>query len=532
MARKLELSIEGDARDARRALEQTADGLEETGRQVGRLSDYFSKSAVQARLFAAEMSKVSRSVDEVGDQARQSARHVDELGDQLGQVGRKGFAAGLGSIAARLASFGSTAAKGFGNAFASGLSSLATSAPLIVAVATVGTVVATVLAGAISSALLLGVGGGALAVGIASALKDPRIDEALRGKKDTFQAGLGRKGEKQILGPAQEIRTTQGLLDKLKSLFASLGRPFVGPLVDSLDSMSKLLDRISPKIQTLVASATPLLAPLTATIGDLIEHALPGIQDAVRGAEPVFAMLAKHAAPLGDAISKFFSIIGESGPEAAVALGDLLSVIEAWLPMIAHVIGDLAHLWAAIHDGAVATKNFVVDAIAYLTARVLEYLGDIIHGAVEAFGWIPVLGPKLKQAADDFDSFAARVNIALAGIQSRDVAVRVHVSATDNNGHRVSIGEGMTIPRVGGFAEGGWVPGPPGAPRLAVVHGQEYVLSREMIRAANSRLGGTAAAGGSTSSAGGRTVTFAGHLDSAFATYLMKMIRTGQVVIT
>lgn len=61
-----------------------------------------------------------------------------------------------------------------------------------------------------------------------------------------------------------------------------------------------------------------------------------------------------------------------------------------------------------------------------------------------------------------------------------------------------------------GFAGGGWVPGPAGAPQLAVVHGGEYVLSRDMIASAG---GSTSAArmapsggGGQSSDGGGTTV--------------------------
>lgn len=50
-----------------------------------------------------------------------------------------------------------------------------------------------------------------------------------------------------------------------------------------------------------------------------------------------------------------------------------------------------------------------------------------------------------------------------------------------------------------GFAEGGWVPGPAGAPQLAVVHGGEYVLSQDMIAAG----GGTSVASMAPSSSSG-----------------------------
>lgn len=39
------------------------------------------------------------------------------------------------------------------------------------------------------------------------------------------------------------------------------------------------------------------------------------------------------------------------------------------------------------------------------------------------------------------------------------------------------------IGKIFGFAEGGWVPGPPGAPQPAIVHGGEYVVSRAQLAA-------------------------------------------------
>lgn len=62
-----------------------------------------------------------------------------------------------------------------------------------------------------------------------------------------------------------------------------------------------------------------------------------------------------------------------------------------------------------------------------------------------------------------------------------------------------------------GFGSGGWVPGPAGAPRLAVVHGGEYVLSQDMIAAGGGRPGVAAVAGGGAPS---------GHAEATGATTL------------
>ncbi len=59
----------------------------------------------------------------------------------------------------------------------------------------------------------------------------------------------------------------------------------------------------------------------------------------------------------------------------------------------------------------------------------LNIFGAIIHGAAQAFGWVPGLGGKLKDAAHQFDIFKSRVNAALGGINGRTVNVGVAFAA-------------------------------------------------------------------------------------------------------
>ena len=138
----------------------------------------------------------------------------------------------------------------------------------------------------------------------------------------------------------------------------------------------------------------------------------------------------------------------------AIVAGIILGVLVVALlgPVVAAFTAVVAIL-------ALVAMGFdtLMDVVNWFVGLALKALSEFLHGAVLTFGWIPGIGPKLKEAAARFDEFAARVNIALASIKDRDVAVRAHVTATDVNGKRVSIGEGMTIPRVGGFAFGGMV---------------------------------------------------------------------------
>jgi len=75
-----------------------------------------------------------------------------------------------------------------------------------------------------------------------------------------------------------------------------------------------------------------------------------------------------------------------------------------------------------------------------------------------------------------------------------------------------------------GFASGGTVPGPIGAPRLAIVHGQERVLTPS--QAANAGNDGASAPMALES-----TINFGGNVDSAFASAFMKLIRNGSITI-
>lgn len=63
----------------------------------------------------------------------------------------------------------------------------------------------------------------------------------------------------------------------------------------------------------------------------------------------------------------------------------------------------------------------------YLVDPFLAGAGMIIHGAADAFGWVPGLGGKLKTAAKEFDSFRDSVNASLNGIHNYSKTVTVTV---------------------------------------------------------------------------------------------------------
>lgn len=203
-------------------------------------------------------------------------------------------------------------------------------------------------------------------------------------------------------------------------------------------------DAFIPRIKEAGRLIADFLRPILEFIGKAITtYVVPAIQLAVKW----WQEHKKQLQPVIDTLAVFAKIIAVVGAIliavlAAALIGPVIAAFAAVIAIIAIVVNAFTTL---------------LDIVNWFVKTSLVYLKTWIDGAAKAFGWIPGIGPKLKEAAKDFDEFAARVNIALNEIKDRDVAVRVKVTATDVNGKRVSIGEGMTIPRVGGFAFGGVV---------------------------------------------------------------------------
>jgi hypothetical protein len=127
----------------------------------------------------------------------------------------------------------------------------------------------------------------------------------------------------------------------------------------------------------------------------------------------------------------FLSAVKEIGPKWQEFVTKLKTAWQEWAPLIAAwwntggketfsaigaAIGWLVMtlLGAATTTAQVATS--IAEAFKWLVRKVMDALSVIVHGAAEAFGWMPNIGSSLRLAATAFDEFAARVNRALEGI--------------------------------------------------------------------------------------------------------------------
>jgi TP901 family phage tail tape measure protein len=121
------------------------------------------------------------------------------------------------------------------------------------------------------------------------------------------------------------------------------------------------------------------------------------------------------------------------------AMSDELTAIYHWIK--SNVLDPIGSVFSWVGDRAHEVSQGI--SIAF------HKIQDVISGAYQA----------VKPILDAIGSAISKVTGAIGSVSSGVAAV----------GHFL------------GFADGGWVPGSPGQAQMAVVHGGEYVLSREML---------------------------------------------------
>lgn len=129
-------------------------------------------------------------------------------------------------------------------------------------------------------------------------------------------------------------------------------------------------------------------------------------------------------------------------------------------------------------------EEAIKPALRFITKAWTTLVGAIIEGAAAAFGWVPKLGPKLKEAAKKFGKFRDDVNASLDGLKDKKITVSATYSATAG-------GATLTAANFGkrhGLAKGGAIPNSWGTPGKDSV--PALLMPREfVVRADGSNLG-------------------------------------------
>jgi TP901 family phage tail tape measure protein len=186
-------------------------------------------------------------------------------------------------------------------------------------------------------------------------------------------------------------------------------------------------------------------------------------------------------------------------------------------------------LWAGVTSDVRLAMGIGKTLLRSFWNVVSSVFGFIINGAAKAFGWVPGLGPKLKDAARQFNTFRDRVNADLNGVKSRTINVSLAFGSNKVNNPP------LTHKAAGGYVRG---PGGPTADQIpAMLSNREYVVNAAavnrygvgMLDAINTQhfAGGGLAVRAVTPSAASIRSTINGQVDKLAQQYLSSLAGSG-----
>lgn len=118
-------------------------------------------------------------------------------------------------------------------------------------------------------------------------------------------------------------------------------------------------------------------------------------------------------------------------------LGKVEEAINAVESVIRWVLTTIQDIWNSIWDAVKNTLSSVWDTIKSTAATGIGFILDafigfvemMLDGAAKAFSWVPVVGDKLREAADDVARFRDDVNAYIDGIKNRkDITINVEMT--------------------------------------------------------------------------------------------------------
>lgn len=186
-------------------------------------------------------------------------------------------------------------------------------------------------------------------------------------------------------------------------------------------------------------------------------------------------------------------VTGEVLPPVLTALGPVLKFVGDNATAFIGAFSPLAGVFYTVKAAVESLPGILRSAMAAVVDVFLAGVELLVKGAAKAFGWVPGIGPKLREAADRISEFRDEVNETLDGIRDKTVTVKTryiseHEGATpENNANLGTAGDPSSTPE---FAGGGVAPGPKGRALRAILHGGETVFTPDQTEALSAGLSG------------------------------------------
>lgn len=239
------------------------------------------------------------------------------------------------------------------------------------------------------------------ALGKAMDILGPKVDMLVKKwgppLKEFFQT-VGETVSKVIGAISGWFKSNEGTIstwgEKLRSIFDSVK----GIVVGFIDIVTALWDRFGSTILTFVQSVWPQIAKV-----------IDGVLKVIKGIIDVFAgILTGDWSRVWEGIKSIFSGAWEA---IKGILGAALAAIKGAISLAWDAVkGIFTSAWEGI-------KGLVLSGALYIVDKFLWLAEKVVGAAATAFGWVPGLGPKLKEARDRIGEFRDGVAVAMDGVK-------------------------------------------------------------------------------------------------------------------
>lgn len=195
-------------------------------------------------------------------------------------------------------------------------------------------------------------------------------------------------------------------LAELKPLFADAARPMIPVIDDAREKFNSMAREFAPHFKEALERAAPILEDfLTATkdgFRKMGQHAWDDLQEAFRVFVEAFGpQWEDFLKEFGKSLGALARTVSEHSTEMAIALRGVLGVIN----LIIDTINFFARVWVFNVRLMIDSIEFFGKIMAIFTDVILGFFEDILGAAVVAFGWIPGVGDKLREARKAFGLF-------------------------------------------------------------------------------------------------------------------------------
>lgn len=137
----------------------------------------------------------------------------------------------------------------------------------------------------------------------------------------------------------------------------------------------------------------------------------------------------------------------------ASSVGEVSSAVMTLEPVMSFIAGFHRNQWQGMADVSDEVLAFLVQTVRTTANLILGQYEMLLIGAEKAFGWIPGVDDKLRDARAAFNTFRDDVNRALGGMRDKKITVEVELKRLNYTAAEVQAGI------FHGMSEGGWVEG-------------------------------------------------------------------------